>query len=365
MIRYLALVFTISLQIGCVSRPIQTVLRGAMHMNGAMDVRGDMNMAGKLSTVIATDNTASRLKAVPVYGENTPTLCKRVAVLDVDGFLVNKNIGGMGSMGENPVSLFREKLDALVTDGSVGAIVVRINSPGGGVTAADVMTRDLLNAKRQLQVPVVACLMDVGAAGGYYLSTAADLVVAHPTSIVGGIGVIFNSYLIDEEMSTFGFTSRPIVAGEKINAATPDRPYADGELEILQGIADEFHGRFIQRVKNRPSMSTQVGARVLDDELFDGRVMTGRQAMESGLVDQVGYLDDAVLKACELAGLPPDAQLVMLRRDNDRAYTLLDVTPNSPTMSSLIPIKIPALDRAEMPSFLYLWQPEPSMATGL
>jgi protease-4 len=99
--------------------------------------------------------------------------------------------------------------------------------------------------------------------------------------------------------------------------------------------------------------------------VFDGRVLTGEQAFSAGLVDQVGYLDDAVEVARQMAGLPLGAPVVMLRRDNDRAYTLLDVTPNTPTMSSILPLKIPGLDRSQMPNFLYLWQPEPTMVSGL
>lgn len=360
---------------GCASRPITTIMRGSMNMDGNMNMngdmrmdgdmrmQGDMNMSGNVSTVMKTDNTASRLQAVPVYGSDSATTQKSVVVVDVDGILVNKNIAGLGSMGENPVALFREKLDAITTSSTIGAIVLRINSPGGGVTASDVMARDLAEVKHRLGIPVVACLMDVGAGGGYYLATAADHIVSHPTSIVGGIGVVFNSYYIDEEVSTFGFVSRPIVAGSMINMSTPDREFEPEERALMQGIADEFHGRFIQRAKSRSSLTAR--NQVLNETLFDGRVMTGREALDARLVDQLGYLDDAVVKARSMAGLPADSTVMMLRRDNDRAYTLLDVTPNSPTMSSLVPLKIPALDRSQLPTFMYLWQPEPTMVSGL
>lgn len=104
-----------------------------------------------------------------------------VAVIDVDGILTNAEATGMGSWGENPVALFRERLDAVAKDGRIQAIVVRINTPGGSVTASDIMWRDLNRFKEKTKLPVVACLMDVGAGGGYYLATAADQIVAHPT----------------------------------------------------------------------------------------------------------------------------------------------------------------------------------------
>ncbi|MCR9293690.1 MAG: S49 family peptidase [bacterium] len=340
---------------GCAHRPLQTVMRGSMRMTGGMN----MNMKGQLSTDFQTDNTASRLSSVTVYASDHCQSSRCVAVVDVDGLLFNKNISGIGSMGENPVALFREKLDTLAQNESVAAIVLRINSPGGGVTAADVMTRDMLELKNRRGIPVVACLMDVGAGGGYYLATAADHVVAHPTSLVGGIGVILNIYFL-QDMSTFSVESKPVTAGDKINMATPERAMQPQERELLQSIADDFHQRFIQRVRASRAISP-----ASEVEIFDGRVVTGEQSLALGLVDQIGYLDDAVAVARQLAQLPDNAPLVMLRRDNDRAYTLLDVTPNTPTMSSLISLKIPGLDRSQMPTFMYLWQPEPSMLSGM
>jgi protease-4 len=237
-------------------------------------------------------------------------------------------------------------------------LVIRINSPGGGVTAADVMARDLLQAKSQLDVPVVACLMDVGAGSGYYLACAADSIIAHPTSVVGGIGVIFNAYNLELAMGQFNIAPIPIKAGERIDIASPEREMQLEERQMLQAMADEYHQRFVSHVKSaRPQLT--------DELVFDGRVMTGMQAQRLSLVDEVGYLDDAVVLARRLAKLPENAPLVMLRRDNDRAYTLLDVTPNSPTMNSLIPLKIPGFDRSSMPSFMYLWQPDSSLVSSL
>src|SRR5258708_35012165 len=115
-----------------------------------------------------------------------------IAVIDVDGILLNTDFSGLVSAGENPVSLFRERLDAVACDPCVRAVVVRINSPGGGVTASDIMWHDLLAFRERTHLPVVACLMDLGAGGAYYLSTAADQIVAHPTTVTGGIGGILS-----------------------------------------------------------------------------------------------------------------------------------------------------------------------------
>jgi protease-4 len=339
------------------SRPIETIMRGSMDMNGDMRMTGEMGMSGEVSTVMRSDNTASRLISTPVYAPASGAGMRKIAVLDVDGLLIDKNINGFGSLGENPVALFREKLDAISTEPNVAAIVVRINSPGGGVTASDIMLHDLLQVKSQQQLPVVACLMDVGAGGAYYLACGADAIVAHPTTVTGGIGVIFNAYNMQLAIEQFSIASIPIKAGERIDIASPEREMQMQERELLQSMADEFHQRFIQHVQ-----ATRTG--LTADDVFDGRVLTGKQAQALGLVDRIGYLEDALVLARQLANLPPDAPLVMYRRDNDRAYTLLDVTPNVPTMSSIIPLKLPGLDRSSLPTFMYLWQPEPSLVTS-
>ncbi|GAB5402658.1 MAG: S49 family peptidase [Aureliella sp.] len=329
-------------------------MRGDMRMSGKMDMSGDM------TTTMRTDNQASRLASVPVYSSGTGA-CQsgKVAVIDVDGLLVNKNISGIGSMGENPVALFREKLDVVATDPSVAAIVLRMNSPGGGVTASDIMLRDLTQLKQQRGIPVVACMMDVATGGTYYVASAADAIVAHPTSIMGGLGVILNVYNMELTLSQFNIAAIHVKSGDRVDIASPERMMEQGERDLLQGMADSFHDRMINQITNmRPEVKQH------SEAAFDGRVFTGDQAHQMELVDQVGYLDDAVSLARQLAGLPDQSPVVMLRRDNDRAYTLLDVTPNTPTMGSLLPLKVPGLDRANLPTFLYLWQPEPTLGSA-
>ena len=342
--------------VGCRSKPMRVCMHGDMDMTGAMNMTGDLGMSGNIVTSMRTDNRASRLAEVPI-GHGT-TACGKVAILDVDGLLLNRNIGGFGSMGENPVALFREKLDAIAADPSVSAVVLRINSPGGGVTACDIMARDLREFRGRRGVPVVACLMDVGAGGAYLLAAASDRIVAHPTTVVGGLGVILNTYNLQDTMGQFNIVARPVKSGKRVDAASPVRPLEPEELEMLQGLAASFHTRLKEQIhETRPRVAA-------DADVFDGRVIAGRQAAEAGLVDRLGYLDDALEEARGLASLGSDAAVVMLRRDNDRAYSPFDVTPNSPQQSSMMPLNLPGLDRGQLPTFLYVWQPETSLVTA-
>jgi protease-4 len=280
----------------------------------------------------------------------------KIAVVDVDGLLLNVDMTGLYSLGENPVSVFREKLDAIAADPCVRAVVVRINSPGGGVTATDIMWRELFAFRARTHRPVVACLMDLGAGGAYYLATATDQIVAHPTSITGGIGVILNRYNLSGPMGYFSLHALPIKAGKNIDLGNEivQEP-APERKQLLQTMADEFHNRFRQVVLHaRPHVDAS------DATNFDGRVFTASQALQRHLIDRIGYLDDAIAAARELAGVE-SARIVLYHRCNDRAHSPYAISPNVPLQNTLIPMSVPGLDRSRLPTFLYLWQADPTL----
>ena len=280
----------------------------------------------------------------------------KVALIDIDGVLLNRNMTGMSSRGENPVSMFREKLDRVAADSCYCAVVLRINSPGGSVTATDIMWNDLSNFKTRTGLPVVACFMDVGTGGAYYLATAADQIVAHPTTITGSIGVIMNLYNLSDTMEQYSIINRTIKAGQYADRGTSARREMSEEARmILEDAAKSFHERFRNTVRQGRGLHTPDNASV-----FDGRIVTAPAAVEQGLIDTIGYLDDAIHIAAMLGG-SPGAPAMILHRCNDPALTPYAITPNTPLQSDIIPIDIPGLGRSKLPMFLYLWQPEPSL----
>jgi protease-4 len=296
--------------------------------------------------------------AMPLGGCPADVQEAKIAIVDVDGLLLNLDFTGPYSLGENPLALFGEKLDAIAADASVRAVVLRINSPGGSVTAADIMWRDLLAFRNRTHKPVVACLMDVGAGGAYYLACAADRIMAHPTSITGGIGVILNLYNLRDLMAQYNVIAQEIKAGPNIDMGTSSRNLTPEGKQLLQAMADEFHARFRHVVQQaRPQVDPGQAT------TFDGRVFTARQALERHLIDQVGYLDDAVKLAGEMAQLgdAAGARVVVYHRPNDPAHSAYSVTPNVPLQATALPLTLPGLDRSRLPTFLYLWQPEATM----
>ena len=287
--------------------------------------------------------------------DGSPCSGSKVAVIDVDGLLLNTNFVGPYASGDNPIDVFREKLDAARSP-SVIAVVLRINSPGGSVTATEVMWSELLRFRQESGKPVVGCLMDHGCGGAYYLATACDMIYGHPTTVTGGIGVILNLYNFQGTLNLAKVENLSIKAKDspKIDLDYRIGVLNEDDKEMLIGMADELHGQFKRVVRSRRP-------KVKDAEsTFDGRVFLARQAQERGLIDAIGHLPDALAAAKQMAGFPA-AGTVILHRKSDIARTPYATTPNVPLQATLLGVSVPAGDRNRLPTFLYLWQPDPSL----
>ena len=280
----------------------------------------------------------------------------KVGIVDVDGILVNKNQVGLMSLGGNPVADFRAKLDYARSQPELRALVIRINSPGGGVTATDIMWQDLERFKADTGIPVIACLMDVGAGGAYYLATAADIILAHPTTVTGGFGVILNLYNMEDMLAQMNIVGVPVKAGSHVDIGSPLRRIPEDSRQILQEIADDFQQRFRSRIELSRGLALSG-----EEPYLDGRILTAARAQQLGLIDGVSYLDDAIRLAADQARCPA-ARPVLLHRCKDRAETAYAITPNRPIQGDILPIDVPGLHRSRLPTFLYMWQPNPTYA---
>jgi protease-4 len=280
-------------------------------------------------------------------------LCRdKVALIDVEGVILNARTDGLFGSGENPVSLFRERLDAAACDKRVKAVVLRINSPGGGVTASDIMYRDLRNFRKDTGKPVVACMMDVAASGGYYLAMGCDRVFAHPTTVTGSIGVIMPLFDAHGLFKMVGVKSDPIKSGPNKDLGNPARPMTEQERAILQGMVSSFYEQFVQVVcEGRAHCLKPEQVRAL----ADGRVYTGLDAHKLGLVDEVGYLEDALDAALDLAHLK-DAAVVAYDRCDGYRGSIYAGLPHIPSQIN-VKLGVDGLGGAAGSGFLYLWEP--------
>ena len=341
---------------GC-QHPIPLVTQTNFH--GSTDVAANVaaraELHGELAVKLPAVGDAGPMVASVVQPASGPT-AQRIAVIDLDGLILNASEGGLLPGGENPVAAFREKLQAAAADPRLAALVLRIHSPGGSVTACDIVAAELERFRSSSRKPVVACLMDVATSGAYYVAVGADRIVAHPTTVTGGIGVIFNHVNLEDAMAQLNVVAQPVKAGDRIDMGSVTRPLDDESKRLLQEMADSFRDRFVARVaQRRPSVSPADRA-----ALADGRVLAANRALAMHLVDRLGYMEDALDEAGRLANAS-GAEVVMYHREGHPARSLYATAPAPSRLNDIVPISYPGLDRSKLPAFLYLWQPDPTL----
>jgi protease-4 len=276
----------------------------------------------------------------------------KIVVIDVDGALFNSRQDSWMRQGVNPVSEFLDKLDKAAADKSVKAVVLRINSPGGSVAAADMMYHSLGQFKEKKDVPVVAFMMDLACSGAYYLACGTDGMVAQPSTVTGSIGTIMQTVSIEGTMKKIGVKTVAIKSGELKDMASPLHELSDKERVVLQGIIDGFYEQFLGVVEQgRPGLEAEAIR-----TLADGRVYTAPQAKKAGLIDKVGYADTAIDWAKQMGGIEK-AKVVMYHRP---LWTKPNIYSDTQSHSGgpLVNIDLPEFLDAGRTQFLYLWQPE-------
>ena len=234
----------------------------------------------------------------------------KVALIDLEGILTGDHYESIFGSKESAVVAFVEKLKKAEADEDVRAVIVRIDSPGGDVTTSDILYSELKAFKERTKRPVVAAFMGLAASGGYYVASACDRIVAHPTTITGSIGVIAVHISLAGLMDKIGIKAVALKSGPNKDVGSPFRDLTEEDRKLLQALVDQTHERFVRVVAaGRQGRLTEAEVRAA----ADGRIFTAAQAADAKLVDRVGYLQDALEEARKLAGLRA-AQLVMYSR---------------------------------------------------
>ena len=278
----------------------------------------------------------------------------KILLMDVSGFLSDESTSGLLNIGTPPARVpllvrVREELKKAQDDAKVKALVLRINTPGGTVTAADVIFRELELFKQEKKVPIIAVMMDVAASGGYYVALAADTIVAHPTSVTGSIGVIMLSFNAEGLMQKLGVAANTIKSAERKDMGSPFRALTPEERAIFQSVIDELYRQFVAKVVDRRKLP-EATARALGD----GRVYTAEQALGHRLVDRIGYMPDAITLARQAAGLDK-ARVVIYHRPRQYRATYYAEAQQTDTSGS--PVSGLSALLGPGPKFLYLWMP--------
>ena len=276
----------------------------------------------------------------------------KVAIVDIQGLISDEAESGLlRPPGENPASLLTEKLDLAARDPKVKAVVLRINSPGGTVTASDIMYQEILRFRTTTNKPVVAMFLDVAASGAYYAACAADEIVAERTTVTGSIGVIMQTVSLAGALQKLGVKTDAITSGPMKDAGSPLREMTAAERTYFQGIVDNLYQRFVEVVKaGRP----KIEAAALPT-IADGRVYTAPQAMECGLIDHMGTLRDAFAIAKGRAGVKVANGVLYGRPLSWKGSVYADAPDDRGGLTvNLLSINGPR-GWTSTPRFLYLW----------
>jgi len=189
-----------------------------------------------------------------------------------------------------------EEVHQYAEDEGVKAIIIRIDSPGGGVGPSQEIHREILKAKSKKKV--VTSMGSVAASGGYYIACASDLIIANPGTITGSIGVLMEFTNIEELFKKIGIKGVVLKSGEHKDIGSPFREMTPEEKKIIQAVVDNVHQQFILAVAKGRNLNP---SKVV--EIADGRILTGEQAKQLGLVDQIGNLQDAIDIVAKMVGI--------------------------------------------------------------
>jgi len=271
----------------------------------------------------------------------------RIAVVPVEGTIApaDNTVGGI-----QPTTTPEGLADALrqaAQDTSVVAVVIEVNSPGGGVTASDEMHQSILDFRENTGKPVVVSMGDTAASGGYYIATAADRIVANETTLTGSLGVIIPLNNYAEAADKYGIKQVVIKSGKYKDMGSAFREMTPDEREIFQSIVDQDYSEFVDVISE--------GREIPEDrvrEIADGRIYSGIQARDLGLVDSFGNLDEASATAGRLAGTK-DTTVIRYVQEPTLTETLLArLAPQEPQAQQIM--EAAGLNLEPKPYYLYL-----------
>lgn len=304
---------------------------------------------GCAPTIRLFPDAADPLKEFTISGKGE----KKILVVPVRGIISDQQ---KGKIFEKPtmVQEIVSQLRMAEKDKQIKAVVLKINSPGGSATASDIIYHEIMRYKEKSGVKVVAAMMDLAASGGYYVALPADRILAHPTTITGSIGVIMLLPKIDGLMEKLGVTVDVQKSGKNKDMGSPFRQPTAEERQILQHVTDELGRRFAGLVERHRKMNKERLAQVTTAKIF-----IASEAQAVGLIDEIGYLNDALSSARKLAGLSDNARVVVYRRKqyaNDNIYNT-STTQSAKMDFSMIQLDLPGGFASLETGFYYLWLP--------
>ena len=278
---------------------------------------------------------------------------QKIAIIDISGAITEEEDG-----------FIKKQIDRVREDQEVVAIVARINSPGGTVTGSDYIYHHLRELVEDRNLPLVVSMGSVCASGGYYAAMAVgnqpDTIFAEPTSWTGSIGVIIPHFDMSGTLTKLGIKEDSIASGALKKMGTPTRPMTEQERQLLQELVDDSFGRFKEVVMSgRPKFKDDPAA---FDEVATGQIFTANQALDQGLVDKIGFVEEAIERAVELAKVDP--QEVRCVKYEERPTFFGEMMGASAALPARGGVDLAAVMELMTPRAYYLWTWLPAAMTN-
>lgn len=251
----------------------------------------------------------------------------KIAIMTISGTILGNDEG-----------FVKKQIAAITADHRVKAVVLRINSPGGTVSGSDYYLEQLRKMKTKRDIPIIVSMGALAASGGYYVAMVGDELFAEPTTTTGSIGVILPMYNLAGLCEKIGVQSDPIASGPLKGMGDITKPLSEEERKILQSLVDDSFSRFKTIIREgRPKFAEDPEKL---DALATGQVYTANQALENGLIDEIGFLEDATDRAIKQAGLTANNSKVILYKNRQSFSELMmsDYSQESSLQNHLLKI---------------------------
>ena len=275
----------------------------------------------------------------------------KILLIAVNGLISDSPKSGLITSSPSLVEQVVTQINKAQNDKQVKAILFKINSPGGTITASDLLYHEILMYKEKTGAKIVVSMMDLATSGAYYMSLPADLIMAHPTTITGSVGVISLQPKVAGLMEKIGLGVDVKKFGKYKDMGSPFRESSADEQKFLQKTMNDVGERFISLVKIHRKLTAQSVA-----EISTARMFLADEALQLGLIDKIGYISDAAREAKKIAGIADDSRLVVYRRaefPEDNYYNTANAAAGILNISA-INIELPEILGLKA-GFYYLW----------
>ena len=275
----------------------------------------------------------------------------KILLIPVNGLISDMPKKGLVHTSASVVEQIVSQISKAEKDKHIKAVLFKINSPGGTITASDLLYHEISSYKERTGTKITVSMMDVATSGAYYISLPADLIMAHPTTVTGSVGVIYLQPKVGGLMDKIGLGVDVKKYGKNKDMGSPFRDSSEEEQKLMQKAVNDFGERFIGLVQKHRKPEQQALS-----EISTARVFLAEDALKLGLVDKIGYLSDAVKESKILAGVSKDARVVVYRRNEfpeDNYYNTADIASENLNIS-VINIELPE-SLSLKTGFYYLW----------